>query len=61
MVGRSREVKGPYVDRAGTAMLQGGGTQVVAGDGAWKAERRHGHAYEGAGTIAWTCVMLDRR
>jgi arabinan endo-1,5-alpha-L-arabinosidase len=36
MVGRSRDVKGPYVDRAGTAMLQGGGTQVVAGAGAWK-------------------------
>jgi arabinan endo-1,5-alpha-L-arabinosidase len=36
MVGRSKDVKGPYVDRAGTAMLQGGGTQVVAGAGAWK-------------------------
>jgi arabinan endo-1,5-alpha-L-arabinosidase len=36
MVGRSRELKGPYVDRAGVAMRDGGGTQVVAGAGAWK-------------------------
>ena len=36
MVGRSRDVKGPYVDRMGTAMLKGGGTQVVASAGAWK-------------------------
>jgi arabinan endo-1,5-alpha-L-arabinosidase len=35
-VGRSRDVKGPYVDRAGTAMREGGGTPVVASAGAWK-------------------------
>jgi arabinan endo-1,5-alpha-L-arabinosidase len=29
MVGRSRAPGGPYVDRAGRAMLDGGGTQVV--------------------------------
>jgi arabinan endo-1,5-alpha-L-arabinosidase len=34
-VGRSAEVKGPYVDRDGKAMLQGGGTLVVAGAGRW--------------------------
>lgn len=36
MVGRSKDVTGPYVDRAGTAMREGGGTQVVAGAGAWE-------------------------
>jgi arabinan endo-1,5-alpha-L-arabinosidase len=34
-VGRSAEVKGPYVDQDGKAMLQGGGTLVLAGAGRW--------------------------
>jgi arabinan endo-1,5-alpha-L-arabinosidase len=33
MVGRSKEVTGPYVDRNGKAMLEGGGTQILAGAG----------------------------
>jgi arabinan endo-1,5-alpha-L-arabinosidase len=33
MVGRSTSVTGPYVDRAGTALTAGGGTQVLAGHG----------------------------
>lgn len=33
MVGRSRSVTGPYLDRNGTAMTSGGGTQVLAGRG----------------------------
>ncbi|RGA01876.1 arabinan endo-1,5-alpha-L-arabinosidase [Microbispora triticiradicis] len=33
MVGRSASVTGPYVDRNGTAMTSGGGTQVLAGHG----------------------------
>jgi arabinan endo-1,5-alpha-L-arabinosidase len=33
MVGRSTSVTGPYVDRNGTAMTAGGGTQVLAGHG----------------------------
>jgi arabinan endo-1,5-alpha-L-arabinosidase len=33
MVGRSTSVTGPYLDRAGTAMTSGGGTQVLAGHG----------------------------
>ncbi|MET0344389.1 MAG: arabinan endo-1,5-alpha-L-arabinosidase [Polyangiales bacterium] len=36
MVGRSKSVTGPYVDKSGRAMTQGGGTQVVAGNGTWK-------------------------
>ncbi|WP_169987055.1 RICIN domain-containing protein [Microbispora sp. H10836] len=33
MVGRSTSVTGPYVDRNGTAMTSGGGTQILAGHG----------------------------
>jgi arabinan endo-1,5-alpha-L-arabinosidase len=33
MVGRSTSVTGPYVDRNGTAMTSGGGTQVLASHG----------------------------
>lgn len=33
MVGRSTSVTGPYVDRNGTAMTSGGGTQVLTGHG----------------------------
>ncbi|WP_329100444.1 family 43 glycosylhydrolase [Micromonospora sp. NBC_01699] len=33
MVGRSRTVTGPYLDRNGTSMTSGGGTQVLAGHG----------------------------
>jgi arabinan endo-1,5-alpha-L-arabinosidase len=32
-VGRSTSVTGPYVDKAGTAMTQGGGTLLVEGNG----------------------------
>jgi arabinan endo-1,5-alpha-L-arabinosidase len=35
MVGRSRSVTGPYVDATGRPMLDGGGTQVLAGNQRW--------------------------
>ncbi len=35
MVGRSREVTGPYVDAEDTPMLEGGGTQLLAGNSRW--------------------------
>ena len=34
-VGRARRVTGPYVDRSGKAMMNGGGTVVVTGGGRW--------------------------
>jgi arabinan endo-1,5-alpha-L-arabinosidase len=37
MVGRSKSVTGPYVDRKGTPMLQGGGTLVLEGNDNWVA------------------------
>lgn len=33
MVGRSRSITGPYVDRSGRPLLSGGGTQVLASHG----------------------------
>ena len=34
-VGRARRLTGPYVDRSGKPMMEGGGTVVVAGNGRW--------------------------
>jgi arabinan endo-1,5-alpha-L-arabinosidase len=41
MVGRSREITGPYRDRNGTAMTSGGGTEVLSGHG-----RVHGPGHQ---------------
>ena len=35
MVGRSREVTGPYVDRDGKPMMAGGGTELLKANGTW--------------------------
>lgn len=35
VVGRSRDVKGPYVDRAGKPLNEGGGTLLLAGNARW--------------------------
>ena len=35
VVGRSRDIEGPYLDRANHDMRHGGGTLVVKGDSAW--------------------------
>lgn len=37
MVGRSKSVTGPYVDREGRSMLEGGGTLVLEGNQNWVA------------------------
>ncbi|HEX5101066.1 MAG TPA: arabinan endo-1,5-alpha-L-arabinosidase, partial [Polyangiaceae bacterium] len=36
-VGRSTKLAGPYSDKDGKAMLQGGGTQLVTGNATWTA------------------------
>ncbi len=35
MVGRSKKVMGPYVDRKGRPMLEGGGSPVLSANGKW--------------------------
>jgi arabinan endo-1,5-alpha-L-arabinosidase len=36
VVGRSRSITGPYVDRTGLDLLRGGGTPVVSGNARWR-------------------------
>jgi len=60
MVGRSKDVTGPYVDKDGKSMLEGGGSLVLQGDKDWVALGHNGaytfggqdwlvfHAYETA-------------
>jgi len=60
MVGRSKAITGPYVDKEGTPMLQGGGSLVLGGNQDWVALGHNGaytfdgkdylvfHAYETA-------------
>ena len=36
MVGRAAEVTGPYLDRDGKPMLEGGGTLLMEGNEVWK-------------------------
>jgi arabinan endo-1,5-alpha-L-arabinosidase len=38
MVGRSRNVRGPYLDRDGTSMAEGGGSLLLAGDRNWAGQ-----------------------
>jgi arabinan endo-1,5-alpha-L-arabinosidase len=60
VVGRSREVTGPYLDAAGKAMMAGGGTALLEGNSRWKGPGGESvwlqkdqdilvfHAYDGA-------------
>jgi arabinan endo-1,5-alpha-L-arabinosidase len=44
MVGRSKAVEGPYLDKSGVDMMKGGGTLVIAGDKDWRG-LGHNSAY----------------
>ncbi len=46
VVGRSKSVTGPYVDRAGFSMMDGGGTVVAIGDGKKWAALGHNSVYK---------------
>ena len=46
-VGRSEAVLGPYVDREGTSMMAGGGTQIVAGDSTWRGPGHNAVIFHG--------------
>jgi len=45
VVGRSKDIRGPYLDREGKRMTQGGGTLVSEGDGKDWAATGHPAAY----------------
>ncbi len=44
MVGRSRNITGPYVDAEGKAMLEGGGTPLLVGNDRWGRTGRRIHS-----------------
>lgn len=49
VVGRSEQIEGPYLDRDGKSMLEGGGTLVVAGNERWQGVG-HNSVYNFQGT-----------
>jgi arabinan endo-1,5-alpha-L-arabinosidase len=46
-VGRSTNVEGPYEDKAGTAMSNGGGTLLVEGDSRWRGPGHNAVIFRG--------------
>jgi arabinan endo-1,5-alpha-L-arabinosidase len=46
-VGRSTAITGPYADKAGTAMMQGGGTIIVQGGTRWKGPGHNAVLFDG--------------
>jgi arabinan endo-1,5-alpha-L-arabinosidase len=48
MVGRSKRITGPYVDRAGESMLRGGGTLMLASYGQWRGPGHNAVLRDGA-------------
>jgi arabinan endo-1,5-alpha-L-arabinosidase len=46
-VGRSENVEGPYFDKEGTAMTQGGGTLLVEGDTRWRGPGHNAVIFRG--------------
>lgn len=71
VVGRSKQVTGPYRDRNGTDMLQGGGSPVIAGNAKWKGVGHNAaytidgkdlmvlHAYETADDYLQKLKIID--
>ena len=75
-VGRSRSLTGPYIDRSGKPMMEGGGTLVVAGSGRWAGtghcsvlQEKEGdwlvyHAYDtewrGVSTLRISAIRWDK-
>ena len=59
MVGRAREITGPYVDRAGVPMLQGGGTELLRGYNEF-AGPGHGDVFRDRGTDWFAHHYYDR-
>jgi arabinan endo-1,5-alpha-L-arabinosidase len=47
VVGRARKITGPYEDREGKPMLDGGGTLVLEGAEAWRGPRHQAVLHDG--------------
>ena len=50
-VGRGREVTGPFVDREGKPMLEGGGTKVIEGGTRWRGPGGESVLQDGRGEV----------
>lgn len=73
VVGRSRSVAGPYLDKAGKDLLQGGGSLIIEGDKEWKAVGHNSvyrfdgkdfmvlHAYETADNYVQKLKILEMK
>lgn len=73
VVGRAKTVTGPYLDRAGVAMNQGGGSLVIAGDQDWPGVGHNSaytfdgkdylvlHAYEAADKYLQKLKVLEMK
>lgn len=54
IVGRSRDIRGPYVDREGVPLLHGGGTLIISGDDNWYAAGHNAvYSFDGADYIVF--------
>jgi arabinan endo-1,5-alpha-L-arabinosidase len=49
VVGRSREITGPYVDARGKSMMEGGGTRLTYGTSLWRGPGHEGLLLQPAG------------
>jgi arabinan endo-1,5-alpha-L-arabinosidase len=49
MVGRATSVAGPYSDREGRTMMEGGGTLVLAGNTRWRGPGHNAVVFDGSG------------
>lgn len=58
-VGRSTSVTGPYVDRNGTVMTSGGGTQILAGHGSIHGPGHSATLTDGDGSILFYHYYTD--
>lgn len=59
VVGRSRNITGPYLDKNGADMLAGGGTPVISGDGKRYEAAGHCSVYNFSGTDWFFCHGYD--
>jgi len=71
VVGRATDVRGPYLARDGSPMLEGGGTPLLAGDNDWRGLGHNGvtsadgkdylvlHAYESADNFVQKLKILE--